>query len=170
MGQDKSNDELDEQGGIEGGDPYDKMSVEEPERDIDISLPKSLAGGSGPMSLSDAEMAPNMSDLQSTLMHLFPQFRDTILAKVAQSVQAVMVSRISPDRFLELSSLTVDSILEEMDADEETSIDVQAVINMVDTAFSIGLEGKGRIEVIQCAGAARESAELDQVAKGLGIG
>jgi hypothetical protein len=55
-----------------------------------------------------------------------------------------------------------------MDADGE-DVDVQQIINLVYSAFSIGLEGKGRLDAINLAGAAREAQELESVSKSLGL-
>ncbi len=167
MGQDKDENELNQQVTPDGDTLYSDMATEEPERDIEITLPKGNGGGSA-RSLSDAENSPNTTDLQITLQYLFPDFKGTILGKVAQAVRSVMFARISPDVFLHMIYLTVTSVVEQMDADGE-DIDVQAIINMVYTAFSIGLEGKGRIEASQVYGAAKENSELEKVAQGLGL-
>jgi len=159
----------DEEGAAGGHDVYDELATEEPERPIEISLPVSPSGVAGaPMSLSDAENSPDISDLQVTLKYLFPDFKDTILAKVTQSVRSIMFSRVTPDMILAQMALTITSIVDRMDAYKE-DIDVQAIINMVSTAFEIGLEGRGRAEIVQLYGAQKEAAELEAVTKGLGL-
>ncbi len=168
MEQDKDENELNQPVTPDGDALYGDMATEEPERDIEITLPKGNVGGSLG-SLSDAESSPNTTDLQITLQYLFPDFKGTILGKVTQAVRSVMFARISPDVFLNMIYLTVTSVVEQMDADGEEDIDVQAIINMVYTAFSIGLEGKGRIEAAQVYGAAKENSELERVAQGLGL-
>jgi hypothetical protein len=150
-------------------DFYGKSSTEEAPR-VDIDLPKG-AGGI-PQSLSDAENAPNQTDLQTTLARLFPKFKDKYIDEIAD---AIMIGRISPDVFLDLIYLTVTDIVEDMDADNKgdtlyTNISVQAVINKIYAVFSIGLEGKGRLDAINVCGASRDAQELDAVAKGLGLG
>jgi hypothetical protein len=104
--------------------------------------------------------------MQATLQRLFPKFKDKYIDEIAS---AVMVARISPDVFLDMIYLTVTDIVEDMDAEGEPDISVQAIINKVYATFSIGLEGKGRVDAISLAGAARESAELDAVSKSLGL-
>ncbi len=143
-------------------DIYRKMAIREPERQIEIDLPKSEGGGH--KSLTEAEDSPNITDLQSMLRQLAPKFDNEEIDRVAK---AVMVARIAPDTFMPLLKLTIISILEAHEEDED--IDVMSTINIVNAIMTIGLEGKFRVEICQLAGAVRESQELENVSKSLGF-
>lgn len=118
-------------------------------------------------SLEEAEAeAPNQSPLQIALKQLFPRFKNKYIDQVAQ---AVMVAEIAPDCFLDLFRLTVYSVVSNMECYGEADIDVQQVITLVYTAFSIGLNRKGRIDVHEQSGAQRDSEELSKLGKELGF-
>jgi len=144
---------------------FDKVSTEESEREVEIDLPKGNGSSGGAVSLEEAENSPNTTDMQAVLQRLFPKFKDKYIDEIAS---VIMVADIAPDVFLDMIYLTVTDIVEEMDADGE-DISVQAIINKIYAVFSIGRERRGRIDSIQLAGAAREAAELENVAKGLGL-
>ncbi len=146
-------------------DIYDQMKMSESERDVEIDLPQNEGDGSSgrSKSLSEAEDSPNITDLQATLKRLFPIFEDDEINKI----KAVMVARIAPDTFMPLLKMTIISILESHEEDED--IDVMSTINLVNAILTIGLEGKGRVDALQLASAARESAELENVSKSLGF-
>ena len=116
-------------------------------------------------SYGERENTVNDTDLKATLKRLFPQFPNEAFDMVAQSI---MVARITPEIFLDAMRLTVNSVVEEMDL-QGISINFQSVINMVYAAFSIGLDGKGRIDILEVAGAAKETEELDKLSKQLGV-
>lgn len=151
-------DELDEE-------PKNDGTVEPP-RHIELEKLDSQSGGASGQSYSEGEAAPNVSDLQATLRRLFPSFPYRALDIVAQSI---MVARIAPDMFLDSMRLTVNAVVQELDILGE-EFDFMAVLNMVHAAYSIGLEGKGRVDVLEVAGAAKESEELDRLSKQMGIG
>ncbi len=143
-------------------DIYKRMVIRESERDVEVDLPKSGDGG-GHKSLTEAEDSPNITDLQATLKRLFPTFEDDEINKI----KSVMVARIAPDTFMPLLKMTIVSILESHEEDE--NIDVMSTINLVNAILTIGLEGKGRVDAISLAGAAREAEELESVSKSLGF-
>lgn len=142
--------------------------LEEParEQEVAIALEKSDVGGGnggGVQSYTEASESMNKdTDLQATLKRLFPQFPIKIINMVAQSA---MVARIDPNWYLDSFSLTVDATIFELDADGE-DFNVQAVIDMVLFAFSIGLEGKGRADGLELAGSYKE-AEIEKAEKSL---
>jgi len=117
-------------------------------------------------SLEEAEAeSVNRSPLEIALKQLFPRFKNKYIDKVAQ---AVMIAEIAPDGFLDLFRLTVHSVVRSMECYAEEDIDVQEVITLVYTAFSIGLSRKGRIDVHEASGSAKESAELEKLGRELG--
>ncbi len=111
------------------------------------------------------EESPTDSDLKITLRRLFPRYANKYIDAVAQ---AVMVARIFPDTILDRIYLTVVSIVERMEVDEVLDIDVMEVINLVTTAFEIGLDAKGRIDAIELHGSAREAEEVENVGRNMG--
>ncbi len=138
------------------GEPF----VESPR--IELERKEQEEGG---RSYEEGEIAPNLSDLQTTLGRLFPQFPYKILDDV---VQSIMVARVAPDMFLDAMRLTVNSVVMEMDY-LGLEINVISVIQMVYAAFTIGLDGKGRIDILEVAGAAKETEELEKLSRQLNI-
>lgn len=108
------------------------------------------------------EETADLSDFQSTLKVLFPKFRDKIINHVAS---AAMVARISPDTFLPNVYLTVVEVVDTYSL--SAKINLQEVINLVYCAFSIGLDGKGRIDVFELNGASKENEELEKLSRSL---
>lgn len=129
-----------------------------------VSLPKAGSGGDDG-SYGERENTVNDTDLKTTLKRLFPQFSNKTFDIVAQSI---MVARITPEIFLDAMRLTVNSVVEEMELEGE-DINFQSVVNMIYAAFSIGLDGKGRIDILEVAGAAKETEELDKLSKQLAV-
>lgn len=128
---------------------YDKLAKTNKERDIEISED---GNKEGQPTLSDKEENyEDMSDLQSALTKLFP-------ASLGNNItNKVMVGRISPDVFMELLYLMTESDIFNSAQDEEIDV-AQAVIKNY-TLLSIGLDGKGRIDQIELAGASKSVEE-----------
>ncbi len=99
------------------------------------------------------------SDLKATLKRLFPRFTDDRINPVAQ---AVMVGRVAPDTILDRIYLTVWSIVDTYEP-WDTEMDFWLIVNLVTTAFEIGLDSKGRVDAIELHGA-REDEELGKIA------
>ena len=146
-----------------------KMTTEEPEREVEIEL----AGGNGHKSYSESTESPNQTDLQATLKRLFPKLPESAIGRGATFAEAIMVGRIAPDVFLDMIYLNVTDIVEELEieamGDPEISISVQSIIDLQYVVYSIGLDGKGRIDALELHGSAKESEELERVSKGLGF-
>jgi len=135
-----------------------------PERAVDIPEEDEMPSGNGHKSLTDVEEEnPQDSDLKTTLRRLYPKFTDPAINSVAQ---AVMVARIFPDTILDRIYLTTISIIEKQ-AIRHEDIDVMMTMNMVTTAFEIGLDAKGRIDAIEIHGAARESEDTEGMGRSL---
>ena len=140
-------------------DGYTPLLTEEAEREVE------LPEHNGHKSMMEAEEeSPNQSDLQTVLHRLFPIFSNK---EINQMGQSIMMARIAPDVFLDLIFCTVDSILENHNPTE--NIDVQATFNLVYSIFSIGLDGKGRFDALELAGAVKEE-EMEQLSSQLGFG
>lgn len=127
-----------------GEEFFSEVASTSPVRKVDLP---DLGGAM--KSRSEAEEEPaDLSDLKATLNRLFPRFAVDKIDRVARSA---MVARISPDVFQDIIGLTVTDVVEMWNEDEDADgeLDVQEVINLVYFAFSIGLDGKGRLDAIQ---------------------
>lgn len=142
-------------------DLYEELSTEKPERQVE--LPEDGDKPRGPKTLSEKEEeTPNLSDFQSTLKSLFPEFDDDGMNSIAQ---AAMVARIAPDVFSDLIYLVTMSILEKQDP--RKNVDVISTLTKVYAMMSIGLDGKGRIDQIELHGASKEEKELEKLGREL---
>ena len=145
---------------VSQGDEYSKLKEEAPPRDVE------LPGTNGHKSLEESENDnAELSDTKASLKRLFPHCDVAIIDRVLQSA---MIARTAPDVFLDMIYLTVTSVVEDLDADG-LSFDVQEIINLVYAAFSIGLEGKGRIDILELAGSAKEQEQLEKLSKSMGF-
>jgi hypothetical protein len=142
----------------EGKTGYEGMAVEEPERELELSEDE-LAGVS---SLSKrTELAPNLSDMQTAMIKLFPE---DIWPKAKKLYDLVQVGRISPDVFMSLLRIMVKEAVRR--SDPKKPLHIGEMVAMVYSVLSIGLDGKGRIDALELAGAAREEQELSKLGGG----
>ena len=111
--------------------------------------------------------SPDMSDLKSTLRALFPTISNRIINRVAK---VAMIARIAPDVFLDEVYLTVTDVVEMWEEALDGELDVQEVISMVYFAFSVGIDGKGRVDVIQVSANSTETRESSSLGSALGLG
>ena len=116
-------------------------------------------------SRSESEAEPsNLSDLQAALHKMFPKFAIRLINRVAQ---ALMVSRIATDVFLDLVYLTVTDVVEMWDEEVDGDLDVQEVITLSYAACSIGIDGKGRADVQVIVANVTESKEASSLGNAL---
>lgn len=135
-------------------DMYLALVEEKPEREVELIAEEKVK------TLAEKEdELPSLTDMQAVLKRLFPDFLGD------QTSNAAMVGRIAPDVFLSLLHLmTVEDILK-TDPREKISVVTTLLKNYV--LLSIGLDGKGRIDQIELAGASKESEELEKLGKEL---
>lgn len=138
---------------------YEELATEEPERKIDL-FDEIEEDGANPKSLSEkVGEAPELSDLQAAIARLFPEdLGDEVINKV-------MVARVAPDVFIPLLKMLVNE--EIIKSDPQKPISVATTVAKLYTLLSIGLDGKGRIDHIELAGASKEQDELKELGKGL---
>ena len=110
--------------------------------------------------------SPNVSDYKSTLHAMFPTISNRIINRVAK---VAMIARIAPDVFLEEVYLTVTDVAEMWDAEFDGELDVQEVISLVYFAFSVGIDGKGRVDIIQVSANSSETKESSSLGSSLGL-
>jgi hypothetical protein len=156
-------DDLESQQDKEAEDLFKNVASEEGARPVEIEEPE--IGVHKSRSEEEAE-SPNISDLKSTLNKLFPKISNRIIDRVAK---VAMVARIAPDVFLDEVYLTVTDVVEMWDEMLDGELDVQEVISLVYFAFSAGIDGKGRVDIIQVSANASESRESSTLGSALGI-
>lgn len=135
---------------------FEKNSTLEPVRE-DVEMPKlpATTEKGNVQSLTDKiDQLSDLTDMQAYLYKLFPENLGS------PSANAIMISRISPDVFLPLLRLMVEN--EIMNADPTEPINVIDVVQRNYTLLSVGLDGKGRIDIAELAGAARETKMMQE--------
>ena len=112
---------------------------------------------SGVKSLSEAiDDATDLTDMQFAMAKMFP--KDV-------KVDDVMIGRVAPDAFLSLLQLMVTNDV--MTANPNLGVDVNALIIKNYIKLTIGLGGRGRIDVAELLGAAREIKKEENLLKSL---
>lgn len=128
--------EVEEESGGEGGDGNKGVA---------------LGGLSKQMSLSS-----NLSDMQSSLAVLFPEF-------IIKYLNYLPVARILPEQFVPLLRWLTKKAIREFCP----KISVTAIRVMVYAALTQGIDGEGRIDVLAVAGAAKALAEKEMDKKAM---
>jgi len=108
-------------------------------------------------SLTEAmDEATDLTDMQFAMAKMFP--KDV-------KVDDVMVGRIAPEAFLSLLQLMVTNDM--MTSSPTSGIDVNNLIVKNYIKLTVGLDGKGRIDIAELLGAAREMKKEESLLKGL---
>lgn len=136
---------------------YEEMATKTPEREVELLEEEDEAKRK---SLSEKlEEGTDLTDMQSAIANLFP---GDLGGKVYNTL---MIARVSPDVFMPLLKLLVNEKIKK--SDPHKTISVASTLAEVYTLLSIGLDGKGRIDHIELAGASKESEEIEKLGKGL---
>ena len=101
--------------------------------------------------------------MQSAYLMLIPEGEWSKLVKL---YKLLIVSRIAPDVFMSLLRILVKGIVKR--SNPHRPIDVGEMVAMVYAVLSKGLDGKGIIDILEIAGAAREESELAKLGGGGG--
>jgi hypothetical protein len=125
---------------------YDTLATDEPIREVETppDVPPSTGGSLSERMASSGDL----TDMQAILMRIFPDVGGDIGSMA-------MMGRIHPDVFLPW--IEIMSTNEVMGSDPNKPIDVAAIRAKWYGAFSIGLDGKGRIDALELGGAARDT-------------
>lgn len=109
------------------------------------------------------ESGSDLSDVQSALLKLFPK------SETDESHNLAMIGRIAPEVFL--PALKLKTVNDLMKLPPGASIDVVTTLLNNYYTMSIGLDGKGRFDMIELVGAGKEAtAEAEEATnKLLGI-
>ena len=125
---------------------------EEPDRADEID---DIAVDYGDKSASETEATfPNDSDLTITYKKMFPRLKTP---DIDEMMQLFMVSRIFPDTYLHKKFLTVISF-----KTRHPEIPIMTLENYVDSAMSIGYNGKARVEIVVVQGSSSAKAEENE--------
>lgn len=130
-------------------DSYEAQAMVHPERQVE--LPDDGEGRERTLTEGIEDMS-DLTDQQAFMRQLFPSIGTRVQ-------QAQMVGRVSPDVFLPLLRIQVTNDI--MMSDPSEPVDVNAIIAKNYTLLSIGLDGKGRIDIAELSGAAREEKHLE---------
>lgn len=139
----------------EGRELYESLATETPERKAEVE------GTDKSKTLEEKEEeSPDLTDMQATLKKMFPSFGDEV-------DDALMMARISPDMFTSLIRINTNSVIKRCDPTKP--LEVAKIATKYYIANSIGLDGKGRIDVIELAGSVTDAEELKEITRGMGI-
>jgi hypothetical protein len=136
-------------------DLFDQLATEEPEQELEVfNSPHTKT-------LEEQESEnPHLSDLQSVIKMRFPDFGNIV-------DNSLMMARISPDIFKALLRLKINAEIKKSNPNKP--VDVTAIALKSYTQMTIGLDGKGGIDLIELAGVANDK-EIAELSKSLGMG
>ena len=143
---------------------YNKLATEAPPREVELpkqsSAETASKGSNGHNTLSEGlGSSEDLTDMQAALAKMFPTTLDG---------NSVMVGRVDPG--LMLSMLHLKSVDEIMKSDPTKPVDVDSIWLKNYVLLTIGLDGRGRIDIAEIAGAAREEKRAEKLLGGLGRG
>lgn len=128
---------------------FEKSALQEEPRKVELP-----PGGGGSLA-EGMSLAQDLSDIQTAMKKLFP---DTL------NNNSVMIARIQPDLFLTL--LNIMTLEDVMNKQPNEPIDVMACLRDNYVRLSVGLDGEGRIDMAELAGAARaEKNRRDNISR-----
>lgn len=103
--------------------------------------------------------ASDLTDLQYAVQKLFPK---------TVELNDVMIARVAPEGFLALLHIMTNN--EIMRSDPSKPIDVNGTLVRNYIPLTVGLDGRGRIDMAELVGAAREEKKAIEGLGGLGLG
>jgi len=136
-------------------DMFNQLANEVPENELEIT------GMSHTKTLDEQEAESNhLSDLQSVIKMRFPDWGNV-------HDNSIQMSRISPDVFKPYLRLCMNAEIKKQDPNKP--VDVTNIAKKFYAALTIGLDGKGGIDLIELAGVANDK-EIAELSKNLGLG
>jgi hypothetical protein len=121
---------------------YEQLSVQVPERDIEIE------GVEGHARLTDKMKEENVSDIRSLQEQLFPKLDFDPLNKL-------QMAEIFPDAFCPMERLMIKGYIKKLRS-ENKEVSLSQVIAEVRTAVSMALDRASRIDALRLGGAVKE--------------
>tara|TARA_Y100000310_G_scaffold164294_1_gene164121 strand:+ start:4387 stop:4839 length:453 start_codon:yes stop_codon:yes gene_type:complete len=137
---------------------YNKLAIKTEEREIESPEEEADENEASSLTQRENELS-DLSDMQTAIKQLFPGDLG------GQILNSLMIARVAPDVFIPLLKLLVNA--EVRKSDHHKPIHVAFILSKIYTLLSIGLEGKGRFDHIELAGASKETEELEKLGKGL---
>lgn len=148
--EDEIKDEIEATNEAEKG--FSEMAAKEPEREVEaVDQGREEVGTLAKRS----DYSPNLSDMQAAMGMAFPSDLGNSVAN------KVMVGRISPDAFMALWNMMTKNDIAMSDPTKPIDVPEMMVRNY--TLLTIGLDGKGRIDLLEIVGAVREAEELSKL-------
>jgi hypothetical protein len=143
-------------------DIFNQLAEEQPIKDIEESLDGGFNGGGDDRPLEYYESnTPNLTDLQSLLKLLSPDFKNDIY-------NYFMQSRLSPEVFKPYLKLAINNEIKRCDPYKR--LDVVGVSMKLYTVMTKALDGKHIIDILEAFGSKASNDELDTLSKGIGLG
>lgn len=149
---------------------FETGAQEEPPRLVDVpSIPDqnlentgdAATPGSSPKTFGDAlESASDLTDMQAAQRRLFPPKLGD------ETYNHIMVDRVDPNSHL--SRCHLNAVDEIMHQDPLKTVDINKIWQKHTILLNIGLDGMGRIDDLELAGAAREEKRIQHTLAGLG--
>lgn len=146
---------------IETEQPEVQQATYAPAREVALPPDSNVQDGQTASLTNRIDNISDLTDMQAYLLKLFPNLNN-------QAYDLIMVSRISPDTFMPMMRILVDN--EVMTSDPSKEINVGAIAMRVYGLLSIGLDGKGRIDIAELAGVEHENKKMESALRGLGAG
>jgi len=139
---------------------YNRLATIAPEKEVELPDEGEEKDEAKHKSLAEKlEEGTDLTDMQAAIANLFPG------GLGGRIYNALMIARIAPNVFMPLLKLLVNEEIKK--SDPHKTISVASTLAKVYTLLSIGLDGKGRIDHIELAGASKETEELEKLGKGL---
>ena len=140
---------------------FENTVDEQPFKDVELPVVNGEGNDGLPQTMSDTiNKISDLTDMQAAQQRLFPPDLG------GDIYNHIMVARVDPNTYL--ARLHLNSVDEIMHSDPTKSIDVNKVWQKHDILLSIGLDGMGRIDDLELAGAAREEKRFESQFKSLG--
>ena len=136
---------------------YETLVQQQSARPVEVPTDKKEKEKSTTTISEAMEMSTDLTDMQFGMSELFP--------KVVGD-NSVMIARIAPEVFLPM--LHLKSVNEIMKSDPTKSIDVNRTYERNYDKLSIGLDGRGRIDIAEILGATREEKKAEKLLGGAG--
>jgi len=136
-------------------DMFSQLATESPENELEVTN----VAHTKTLEEEEAENK-HLSDLQAVILKRFPDYGNLV-------ENGLMMARISPDVFKALLRLKINAEIRRSNPNKP--VDVTGIALKSYTQMTIGLDGKGGIDLIELAGVANDK-EIAELSKNLGLG
>jgi hypothetical protein len=134
-----------------GEDIFNQLAKEEPLRTDEIDE-SSYNGGGGDRTLDDYEReSPNLTDLQSLIKTLSPDFQDDLYNVLA-------MAKLAPEKARPLLKLLVN---DEMRRNRGKSRSIVRIATNIYVAITLAIDGKHTVDILEAYGSRSSGNEID---------